>query len=636
MLYGKYKTFFESLQIEIPDDRLRTSLSERISVSEDGGIYRYIPKLVVVVKSEREVAWVLNCASKFEIPITFRGTGSSNAGQSLTGSVLVVIDSSWKQFEISEDGEEVKVACGTTLNQLNGELNKLDRFIEFQSHSKAATIAGIISDFSFGYLSADPFKLAQCIKSLRVVLFDGTIVDTSRDSVDELVALTNSGFTPKLQKLQRSIRANEPLCKDLAEKQRIITSGYQLAPLVEEDNLIQLIQKLMLGASGTLGFISEVTLKTTSKPNHIEYGIITAEDSEWLNELNDELSVNALDNAIWLGSEGVELISKAGLLNKQFGVETKDHYALLFKISGDSEKVLEAKKNYIRSFDGYNQIDFNENQLEHDFLVSSLRCLRAEFLKKNTACFSSLFLSFQFPYGNLFEALNELKSFIDAYKDDYLYWVNPLQNSVDIQIPLEKFDSEDSERLYLLLEGISRIVAVDYRGVLSCHSGIGRLMSAFLKVELNADRLELMSSIKRIFDPYLLMNPDVMMGDKGSISNKNLLSILGKYNEVNHCTTCGSCEECNNRGCCSLRKKLQLLRVMNEWYAKNPTGEQLKKLVTETVDLFDEEHSEEYLNKCPMEVKQEDVVLPSHLKELIKHESVLKILWKRAKQSFIS
>ena len=61
-------------------------------------------------------------------------------------------------------------------------------------------------------------------------------------------------------------------------------------------------------------------------------------------------------------------------------------------------------------------------------------------------------------------ALNELKSFIDAYKDDYLYWVNPLQNSVDIQIPLEKFDSEDSERLYLLLEGISRIVAVDYRG----------------------------------------------------------------------------------------------------------------------------------------------------------------------------
>lgn len=634
MLYGKYKVFLEGLKGKIPAERLHTNLSERIAVSEDGGIYRYIPKLVVVVDSEEEVAWVLEIALKSEVSVTFRGTGSSNAGQSLTGAVLVVTSCSWNRCEVLDQGERIRVACGTTLKEINKTLSKYDRTIDFETYSKAATIGGIISDFRFGYLASNPYWLSKQIESIRVVLYDGTVIDTGLESIEQIQFNSQNRLVNELKQLQRSVIANEPLSKELAEKQRTNSYGFQLASLVEEDNLLDVIRRMMLGVSGTLGFISEIVLKTKPIKEHLVYGLVKASKSEWLNELSDELKADVFESAIWFEKNGVKLLQKISAINKNFNIEEGDSFALLFKLSANSSRELIAKQKYLEGFGGCSEIVFSDSITRNDFIASVLRRLRAEFLKECSNCYSSLFLSFQFPCGNLTSALPDLKGFIEAYKDEYVYWINPLQQSLDLQIPLKRFDSEDPERLYLLLEGISKLVATEYRGILSCHGGLGRLMTGFLRIELNNDRILLMNRIKRIFDPYLILNPDILMQNRGMISSKNLLSVLGNYNEISHCTTCGNCEECTHNVGCSLRKKLQLIRVMKEWYANNPSGEQLKHLVGETAQLFSEELSDSYLQKCPMGVTKEDLVLPDYLVKLVEEKKKSRSFWSKARQSF--
>ena len=66
--------------------------------------------------------------------------------------------------------------------------------------------------------------------------------------------------------LSKQLRKNEALCKRILRKYEVKnTTGYGLRSLLEWDDPIDMIARLMIGSEGTLGFISEITHNTIRK-----------------------------------------------------------------------------------------------------------------------------------------------------------------------------------------------------------------------------------------------------------------------------------------------------------------------------------------------------------------------------------
>ena len=76
-----YNEFVREASRFIPKDRLFTDELRLLALGTDAGFYRMIPKVVIQSKDEVEVAKLLACANKYNLPVTFRAAGTSLSGE---------------------------------------------------------------------------------------------------------------------------------------------------------------------------------------------------------------------------------------------------------------------------------------------------------------------------------------------------------------------------------------------------------------------------------------------------------------------------------------------------------------------------------------------------------------------------
>lgn len=65
---------------EFLQDKLYDSYLYRFAYGLDTSCYRYIPKLVLKPKNEEEVQKIIVLSDKLNIPLTFKGSGTSLCG----------------------------------------------------------------------------------------------------------------------------------------------------------------------------------------------------------------------------------------------------------------------------------------------------------------------------------------------------------------------------------------------------------------------------------------------------------------------------------------------------------------------------------------------------------------------------
>lgn len=109
---SSYDKLVERLRTVIPRERLIRDELRLFACGTDASFYRLIPKLIVQVSSEHEVAFVMRACSHLDIPFTFRGAGTSLSGQAVSDSVLIQIHRLWNKVEVSQDGTEIRCAPG--------------------------------------------------------------------------------------------------------------------------------------------------------------------------------------------------------------------------------------------------------------------------------------------------------------------------------------------------------------------------------------------------------------------------------------------------------------------------------------------------------------------------------------------
>src|SRR6188474_2586109 len=146
--------------------------------STDASVYQIEPLGVVIPRSAEAVVRAVAIAARHGVPITPRGGGTSQAGQSI-GSGLVLDTSKHlnRILEINPDQKWARVEPGVVLDDLNAALREHNlRFAPDVSSASRATVGGMMANNSSGARSVLYGKTIDHVIEQHVLLSDGSIV----------------------------------------------------------------------------------------------------------------------------------------------------------------------------------------------------------------------------------------------------------------------------------------------------------------------------------------------------------------------------------------------------------------------------------------------------------------------------
>ncbi|MCP3671085.1 MAG: FAD-binding oxidoreductase, partial [Gammaproteobacteria bacterium] len=267
----RYHNLKSALATFIPAQRLIDDPLRTLAYGTDASFYRMIPQLVVRVINEDEVSRLLQLAHQHHTPVTFRAAGTSLSGQAITDSVLVVMDgNAWHEHQILDAGTRIRLQPGIIGSQANSYLAHLGRKIGPDPASiNSAKIGGIAANNASGMCCGVAHNSYQTLEGMRVILANGTILDTGNPASIERFTTTHHRLLNSLDSMGKTVRGNAELAQRIRHKYKIKnTTGYSLNALVDYTDPIDILQHLMIGSEGTLGFISEITLSTVPEHPH--------------------------------------------------------------------------------------------------------------------------------------------------------------------------------------------------------------------------------------------------------------------------------------------------------------------------------------------------------------------------------
>lgn len=184
-------TYIEELKKVIPEDRVTTNQVTLENHSRDESYHTpSLPDVVVFVTSTEEVSDVMKIATKYRVPVTPFGLGTSLEGAAIPYQGGISLDFSLmnKIIEIIPEDFLVRVQPGVTRIQLNEELKKYGLFFSVDPGADA-TLGGMAATNASGTTAVRYGVMRDQVRDLEVVLADGTVIRTG-----SLAAKSSSGY----------------------------------------------------------------------------------------------------------------------------------------------------------------------------------------------------------------------------------------------------------------------------------------------------------------------------------------------------------------------------------------------------------------------------------------------------------
>ena len=259
-----YQSYLNEIQKFIPKDRVYTDDLRLLAWGTDAGFYRMIPQIVVRSKDEEEVSKLLKIAHSMNLPVTFRAAGTSLSGQAISDSILIVAGKNWEDYSVSADASTITVQPGIIGERVNQILLKYGKiFSPDPASKKAAMVGGIIMNNASGMNCGTHANSDRILKSVRIVLADGTVLDTSSEESKAAFRRSHPDFIRKIEELRDMIAADKELSDRIRYKYSIKNvTGLNIYPFVLYTDPFEIITHLMVGSEGTLAFLSEATMAT--------------------------------------------------------------------------------------------------------------------------------------------------------------------------------------------------------------------------------------------------------------------------------------------------------------------------------------------------------------------------------------
>src|SRR5687768_14836454 len=254
----------EQLLKIFPASRVRTKYIDLVSFASDAGFYYLLPKAVVQPINEAEIVSLFEFSFQKKIPLVFRTGGTSLSGQSITDGILVDLSQYWNKIKVEENGTLVRVQPGVTGSMVNAHLKRYRAKIGPDPSSiSAAMMGGILSNNSSGMCCGVKLNSYHTLKSIRFILPDGKIFNTEDPQDDVRFEDECTILSQDLKEIRQRIFADKELYLKIRKKyQTKTTIGYSLNAFIDYERPLDILAHLLIGAEGTLAFISEAVLHT--------------------------------------------------------------------------------------------------------------------------------------------------------------------------------------------------------------------------------------------------------------------------------------------------------------------------------------------------------------------------------------
>lgn len=409
-------------------------------------------EVVVWVKAAQQVADILKLANEARIPVTPWGVGTSLEGNPipLYGGILLSFERMNQIVEMHLDDFQVTVQPGIGHKDLNAQLSRHGLFFPPDPGANA-TVGGMLANNASGIRTVKYGASKDNVLQMQVALADGRLIRVGSRSVKQ-------------------------------------SAGYDLLHLI-------------VGSEGTLGVITEATLKLVPVPAYQSAALVAFDSVEAAVETVVAVRGSGLDPA------ALELIDSnhARMLRDAEGIDLSDHHTLFMEFHASHEESLAKGLEIVREIcEDLGAVSFRSttDPTERKKLWHA-RHASYEILVRTHAAKGFYIMDVAVPIS----AYPALIAFVEQAKQEEGVTAYLLGHAGDgnIHVEMPYHDDEEYARCSRMNE---RIVhkALELDGTATGEHGVGIGKAPFMPAE-HGPALDVMRSIKQTLDPNGILNP---------------------------------------------------------------------------------------------------------------------------------
>lgn len=484
--------------------------------SLDGSIFTQTPRMVVAPKDAGDIQailhllWTYAKAGKEIVPVAVRGSGTDQAGGPLTDGI--VLDVRRHMNQILEFGEDfVRVEPGVRYGELQAELKKRGRFLPpYPASLELCTIGGAVANNSSGEKTVKYGDTRDYVTHLKVVLANGDEVELrGLDTLETEGMVHHRTFEGQLYRKLHQLLARHPRERELPKFHVTKNStGYAVWEIAKRGNFD--LTKLFVGSQGTLGVITEITLRTEPLPPATELIAVYLSDLEKMAE--------AVEQLLPLGPSALEIVDhnllrqvdtvQPGHLD---GLVPTPHPAVVLLVEFDDHDdrartgKRKAAESIVKHYADSYRIAKDETEQEN---LWKLRRSAAAVIWGIPGDAKPLPIVEDgiVPVALLPNFLRQAYALFAEFEVDFAVWGHAGDANLHIQPIMNLGSKEDREKLFPLVDRFHAMV-MELGGCISAEHNDGLLRSPYLRAQYGEELYGIFEEVKHLFDPYAYLNP---------------------------------------------------------------------------------------------------------------------------------
>ncbi len=432
---------------------ISTDDADLVSYSSDFMIDVFLkPDVVILPENARQIAEILTIANENNIAITPRGAGTATHGGSIAqGGILLDLTRMKKIIEFDPVSMIAVVEPGVVYEDLNRVTRKAGLWFPIEPPSGAVcTIGGMVGNNASGLMALKYGTTKDYILALEVVLANGSIIKTGKSVLKS-------------------------------------SSGYDLV-------------HLFVGSEGTLGVITEITLRLIPKPMQISTAFAPFQN------LTDAMDAIYEIRRV-LTPAGIELID----LQTQKAINEMEKEQLvpeaealvIFEIHEFSAEALEAQKKlieWVAQKHNCNELTWAAQGKERERMWRARKAATVVSIRSRTSTI----------LGDLIVPMKHVLSIIryiqEVAKEKGLL-ISIVGHAADGNIHyLIPFNQEESKKAFAAADEIV-YKTIELGGSVTAEHGVGIEKIKYMELEHGEHALNIMKAIKQILDPKTILNP---------------------------------------------------------------------------------------------------------------------------------
>lgn len=539
ILPDRSRAIAADLRAQLGSEKVKDDFPTKTAYAVDASIYRMTPQAVVLVESEEDIAATVRYAVQRGVPLTPRAAGTNLTGSAIGSGIILDVSRLNRILEVNREERWARVQPGIVLAELNKQLARQGLlFGPDPSSGDMCKLGGMLANNSSGPHTLCYGSVKDNVHRLRLCLESGTWLEAKSYALNDPTLERLLSTVPALRDVLVLAQSHAELISGKRPTVSKNSCGYNLFGLVDGLALGQFdLPKLFIGSEGTLGIMSEATLRLVDKPKATLTALIHfrhLEDVGAAVPLLLALQPSALEV---MDANTLDLIGRA-----KHGIPADAAATLLAELDADSFAVdlherAEQMAAICRPF-----------RLAGELTVAFDPEQREQLWKARKALYPTLYrfdprkkpINFVDDVVVRAERISELIHYLEEYfagqKVPVAIFGHIGNGNAHIVPLLDVNDRQDFDKMVQAYRDIHSTVLDRFGGSICGEHGDGRIRAEYVRKMFGEELYGLFVQVKQSFDPAGVLNPGIKISDVPFTEHID-------YTRLSK--SCATCAKCN-------------------------------------------------------------------------------------------